>query len=61
MDPRSQDPATRLRALTNFAGSIKLESRIPIQRHVQSSFRLNFYVMLLMHNYTGIFVREQKC
>nr|CAH0109413.1 unnamed protein product [Daphnia galeata] len=36
MDPRSQDPATRLRALTNFAGSIKLESRIPIQRYFRS-------------------------
>ncbi|KAK4004809.1 hypothetical protein OUZ56_006533 [Daphnia magna] len=36
MDVRSQDPSTRLRTLTNFASSIKLESRVPIQRYFRS-------------------------
>jgi len=36
MDPRSQDPSTRLKNLVEFANSCKVESRIPIQRYFRS-------------------------
>lgn len=32
MDPRSQDPTTRLKNVVEFANSFKIDNRIPIQR-----------------------------
>ena len=33
MDPRRNEPTVRIRALAEFASSIKLENRIPIKRY----------------------------
>jgi len=36
MDPRSQDPTTRLKNVVEFANSFKIDNRIPIQRYLRS-------------------------